>query len=192
MDRVGHAALPEIHVRPFAGRDDYARMIDYFLDADPGFLRGMGVDPARLPQRAIWLESAVRDHRRVDAKRQRFYLAWFHDGTPVGHSSVNKITIGEQAFIHLHLWVRGLRGHGLGAQFFNASAREFARSLSLKRIWCEPYAENPAPNHVLVKCGFRFVKKYRTVPGDINFEQDVNQYVLDVPAPGAGAGAGAG
>jgi hypothetical protein len=27
--------------------------------------------------------------------------------------------------------------------------------------------------------GFRFIKRYRTIPGAINFEQDVNQYVLE-------------
>jgi hypothetical protein len=32
---------------------------------------------------------------------------------------------------------------------------------------------------VLLKAGFRFIRRYRTVPGAINFEQDVNQYVLD-------------
>ena len=176
MNRVGHA---EVHVRPFKGRDDYARMIDYFLGAEPEILRAMGVDPARLPQRAIWLESAMRDHARPDGERQRFYLAWIHRGDPVGHSSVNKITIGEQAFIHLHLWDGALRQAGLGTQYFRASATEFMRALRLERIYCEPYAENPAPNRVLLKCGFRFVKRYRTIPGDINFEQDVNQYVLE-------------
>ena len=31
-----------------------------------------------------------------------------------------------------------------------------------------------APNRVLEKAGFEFVKTDRTVPGPINFEQDVN------------------
>ena len=169
-------------VRPFAGRDDYERMIDYFLCADPVFLKGMGVDPQKLPQREIWLDSALRDQERPDGDRQRSYLAWIYQGAPVGHSSVNKIAIGEQAFIHLHMWDGGLRKAGLGTQFLTASAAEFMRALRLRRIYCEPYAENPAPNRVLPKCGFRFVKRYRTIPGDINFEQDVNQYVLEFPA----------
>jgi RimJ/RimL family protein N-acetyltransferase len=169
----------QVCIRPFAGRDDYERMIDYFLGADQAFLRGMGVDPARLPPRGSWLESALRDHDRAEDERERSYLAWIHEGAIVGHSSVSKITPGEQAYIHLHLWVAGLRRSGLGRPFFEASAAEFMRALRLKRLYCEPYAGNPAPNRVLVKCGFRFVKRYRTVPGHINFEQDVNQYVLE-------------
>ena len=98
---------------------------------------------------------------------------------PVGHSSINKIKVGEEAFIHLHLWVGHLRKAGLGTQFFMASVAEFMRKFGLKRLYCEPYAENSAPNHVVRKSGFRFVKRYKTTPGPINFEQDVNQYVID-------------
>jgi hypothetical protein len=31
----------------------------------------------------------------------------------------------------------------------------------------------------LIKAGFRFIKRYRTTPGLISFEQDVNRYELD-------------
>ena len=43
------------------------------------------------------------------------------------------------------------------------------------------YAENPGPNRTLAKLGFRLIKRYRTVPGIINFEQEVNRYVMDWP-----------
>jgi len=41
---------------------------------------------------------------------------------------------------------------------------------------CEPYALNPAPNKILKKVGFTFIKIYETTPGWINFKQKVNQY----------------
>ena len=174
----------EVQVRPFTERRDYERMIDYFLTADDALLLGMGVDRSRLPQREAWLESVMLDHERIDADKERSYLAWLYMGTPVGHSSINKIKVGEEAFIHLHLWDRGLRRAGLGTQYFTASAAEFARVFRLKRLYCEPYAENPAPNRVLLKSGFRFIKSYRTIPGAITFEQVVNQYVLEC-SPGS-------
>jgi RimJ/RimL family protein N-acetyltransferase len=46
-------------------------------------------------------------------------------------------------------------------------------------LFCEPFADNPAPNKVLPKLGFKFVKRYWTVPGQICPEQEVNLYVLD-------------
>jgi RimJ/RimL family protein N-acetyltransferase len=176
-----------IQVTPFADRHDYELMIDYFLNAGQGFLKGMGVDPGKLPERAAWIEAALLDHDRPAHEKERSYLKWIYDGAPVGHSSINRIQVGEQAFIHLHLWIRDLRRAGLGTQFFRASASEFMRMHGFKRLYCEPYAENPAPNRVLSKAGFRFIKRYRTIPGPINFEQEVNQYVLEVSPPAEAA-----
>jgi RimJ/RimL family protein N-acetyltransferase len=181
---MGATIDPHVQTRPFTERRDYERMIDYFLTADDALLQGMGVDRRLLPPREAWLESVMLDHERIDTEKERSYLAWLYMGTPVGHSSINKIKVGEEAFIHLHLWDRGLRKAGLGTQYFKASAAAFTRMFRLKRLYCEPYAENPGPNRVLLKSGFRFIKSYRTVPGAINFEQVVNQYLLDC-SPGS-------
>ena len=161
-------------------------MIDYFLDAEDARLVAMGVDRRKLPAREAWLESVLLDHERIDAHKERAYLGWIYDGELVGHSSINKIRPGEEAYIHLHLWNGELRQAGLGTQYFKASVSEFMRVFGLRRLYCEPYADNPAPNRVLAKAGFQFVRRYRTVPGAINFEQDVNRYVLAGSLPGAG------
>lgn len=154
-------------------------MVDYFLGADDDFLRGMGVARPNLPLREDWISAALLDHDRPNHEKDRAYLAWVYEGVAIGHSSINKIQVGEEAFIHLHIWVRPQRRGGLGARFFEMSAVRFAEDFSLKRLYCEPYAQNAGPNHVLVKSGFRFVRQYRTVPGAICFEQDVNLYVRD-------------
>jgi RimJ/RimL family protein N-acetyltransferase len=161
-------------------------MVDYFLDADDEFLRGMGVARSNLPLREDWINSTLLDHDRPNHEKDRAYLAWSYDGVAIGHSSINKIQVGEEAFIHLHLWLRARRQRGLGAAFFRLSAARFAEEFSLKRLYCEPYAENPGPNRVLQKSGFHFVKRYRTVPGAICFEQDVNLYVRRFVAPDTG------
>jgi RimJ/RimL family protein N-acetyltransferase len=172
-------------VRPFCSASEYERMIAYFADADEPFLLGMGVDRARLPAREAWLEAVLRDHECPNHEKDRAYLAWVYDGVPIGHSSINKISVGQDAFIHLHLWIPVRRRQGLGLQFFELSAQRFVRDFSLSRLYCEPYAHNPAPNRVVLKAGFRLVKRYRTVPGPINFEQDVNLYLRDFPRPHA-------
>jgi RimJ/RimL family protein N-acetyltransferase len=41
----------------------------------------------------------------------------------------------------------------------------FFEKLKLKVLYCEPYANNPAPNKTLFKIGSNFEKKYRTIPG---------------------------
>ncbi len=175
-------APPQIRIRPFSERRDYECMIDYFLGADDVLLLAMGVDRRRFPSREIWLQAVLEDHERSDSMKDRSYLAWEYEGAPVGHSSINKIKVGEEAYIHLHLWVSNLRKAGLGTRYFQASAAEFMRRFRLQRLYCEPYAENEGPNHVLLKSGFRFIKRYRTNPSAHTFEQDVNRYVLETPA----------
>lgn len=175
-----------IEVRPFAGRAEYEQMVDYFLDADDAFLQGMGVARSKLPSREEWISSALRDHDRPKHKKERAYLTWVYGGAAVGHSSINKIEVGKAAFIHLHLWFREHRAAGLGTRFFELSVVRFAEDFFLERLYCEPSADNPAPNRTLLQSGFRFIKRYRTIPGPINFEQDVNQYVRSFPTPSTG------
>ena len=154
-------------------------MIGYFLRADESFLVGMGVDRARLPTSEAWLHAVLEDHERPDENKDRLYVAWLYEGVQVGHSSVDRITVGEEAFFHLHLWRSDLRQAGLGIAFCRKSIALYFERLRLTRLWCEPYAENPAPNRTALKLGFEFVRRYRTVPGPISFEQDVNLYRLD-------------
>ncbi len=156
-------------------------MVDYFLGADDVLLRAMGVDRAKFPSRQDWLASAWVDHQRPNAEKERGYLAWVYEGITIGHSSINKIRAGEEAFIHLHLWSAPHRQAGLGTRLFRQSAERFAKDFALRRLYCEPYADNLGPNRVLQRSDFRFVKRYRTVPGPLNFEQDVNQYLRDFP-----------
>ena len=170
-----------IEVRPFSGRAEYEQMVDYFLDADDTLLRAMGVDRSKFPPREEWIASALRDHTRSNQEKERAYLAWVYEGVTVGHSSINKIRVGEDAFIHLHLWSAPRRRAGLGTAFFRLSAERFVKDFSLRRLWCEPYAENAGPNRVLQRAGFQLIKRYRTIPGPLNHEQEVNQYVREFP-----------
>jgi len=163
----------------FTGRTDYQRMLDYFFQADEAFLKGMGVDPVKLSTREAWLARLLPDLDREDREKRTYYLGWFNDGTPIGHCNVNQIRYGREAYLHLHMWDRTLRKSGLGTELVRRSANTFIRKFELQRLYCEPYADNPAPNRVLTKLGFRLVKRYRTTPGIINFEQDVNQYVIE-------------
>ena len=153
-------------------------MVDYFLSADDAYLWRLGADRSKFPSRDEWLRQALADRESPDEHKDRLYVAWIYNGRAVGHSSVNQIKIGEQAYIHLHLWDPTLRKSGLGTEFFRKSVDFYFERLHLKRLFCEPHAENTAPNKLLQRVGFRFVKRHRTAPGLINFEQEANLYEL--------------
>ncbi|HEV3181858.1 MAG TPA: GNAT family N-acetyltransferase [Steroidobacteraceae bacterium] len=172
-------ASTRLQVTPFSSAEDYGRVLDYFLTAAEPCLRAMGVDPKKLPQRAAWLERLLPDLARPDPQKQTFYLGWDYEGSRVGHCNLNPLVYGDHGYVHLHLWDPSARRAGLGTALFQRSIEVFFQRFALQRLYCEPYAGNPAPNRVLAKAGFRFIKRYRTTPGLISSEQEVNRYVLE-------------
>src|SRR5687768_4121875 len=140
-----------MEIRPFQSKEEYAGMVDYFLQSSSEFLMGMGIDPQRMTVKEVWLEAVWADHHRPNEQKDRIYVAWIYDGTLVGHSSINKMIWGKEASIHLHLWRAELRQKGIGTRFFGLSANYFLTNFGFEKLYCEPYAENPAPNRSLAK-----------------------------------------
>jgi [ribosomal protein S5]-alanine N-acetyltransferase len=112
------------------------------------------------------------------ADKKSFAVIWFYGDEPVGHSNISPIHFGEEAFVHLHIWNKEFRGKGDGLKWLKKSLPYYFEKFKLKRILCEPYALNPAPNRMVEKLGFDFVKEYTTIPGWICFEQPVKRWVL--------------
>lgn len=153
-------------------------MINYFLKADPQFLNALGVDLTKLPTFEQWHLLLKTDFDRPLEERHFFYIIWQLDDKPVGHSNIGDITYGQEAYMHLHLWAAGQRRLGNGSYFVRESIKMYFRIFNLNRLYCQPYALNPAPNKTLAKVGFEFLETYEIVPGWINFHQPVNKWLL--------------
>lgn len=167
----------KLSVRP-AQLSDHEKIVDYFLQSDKSFQTGMGVDPAKLPSRQEWLKRLDEDFLMEADKKNFCYIIWLIDDIPSGHSSINKIIFGEEAYMHLHIWQTSLRQKGAGSAFVKLSIPYYFNTFRLKDLYCEPMATNPSPNKTLEKCGFEFVRSYDTIPGWINFHQTVNRWHL--------------
>ena len=163
-----------------AEENDYQNIVDYFVKADLLFLNGMGVDPVKLPTREQWLKSLADNHKKSNENKSIYYIIWVLDNDPIGHSNINKIIFGEEAYMHLHMWRGDTRQKGIGLEFMKMSIPYYFKNFHLKKLYCEPYALNPAPNKTLKKLGFDFIKQYETIPGLISFPQSVNKWCLDV------------
>jgi [ribosomal protein S5]-alanine N-acetyltransferase len=157
---------------------DIDRIADYWLTSDPAFLESMGVDLAKLPTREGLTNMLMTQIQVPYNEKQSYALIWMIDDNPVGHCNVNQIVFGKQAFMHLHLWQAINRQKGAGSELVKKSLPYFFGNLELEELYCEPYAYNPAPNKTLEKVGFQFEKKYTTIPGSLNFEQEVKRWKL--------------
>jgi RimJ/RimL family protein N-acetyltransferase len=162
-----------------AREEDYPFIVDYFQNGDETFHRGMGVDRSKLPAREDWLRLLYDNHHRAPEKKDFFYVIWLHNHEAIGHSNINKIVFGEEAYMHLHMWRSDVRAQGLGFELVKMSIPYYFSHFNLETLWCEPYALNPAPNKTLKKLGFELVKTYDTIPGWISFHQPVNRWRLD-------------
>lgn len=150
----------------------------YWLRADDQYLQGMGVDLSKIPTEPEWKAMLLKQIQTPIEQKQSYCMIWLVNGQPIGHSNVNKIIFGQEAYMHLHIWEPAIRNKGYGSRFIEMTVPHFFNNLQLKTLYCGPYALNPAPNHTLAKAGFTFVKEYTTVPGSINFEQPVKLWAL--------------
>ena len=159
-------------------REDIGLVTDYWLNSDPDFLVAMGVDLKKLPTRKELIQVLTQQIENSLDQKQSYALIWELNGEPVGHCNVNQIIFGQEAFMHLHLWKHLDRKNGMGSHLVRKSLSLFFEKLELEIIYCEPYTLNPAPNKTLAGIGFEFEKRYETIPGTLNFKQEVNRWKL--------------
>ncbi len=157
---------------------DIEPIINYWTNASDDFLTAMGVDLLKMPEKEFWKQMLSEQLTFPYKEKKSYCIIWMINGIATGHSNVNKIIFGEEAYMHLHIWDQSIRQKGLGQNFIRMTLPYFFEKLELKKIYCEPYALNPAPNKTLKKAGYEFVKKYLTTPGFLNFEQEVNQWLM--------------
>ncbi|BBO80407.1 GNAT family N-acetyltransferase [Desulfosarcina ovata] len=159
---------------------DIPKISDYFLRSDPKFLFNIGIDHKKLPFKEEFYGFLMKEIDSSSRQKQSCHIIWEINGTPIGHSSINKIVYGNEAYLHLHIWNPERRYNGNGTLFIKASITLFFKMFNLKKLFCEPYALNQMPNKILNKLGFEFVKYYETTPELINYHQAVNQWVLTI------------
>ncbi len=136
--------VDEIEVRPFSSRQEYELMLDYFYKADDPFLRGMGVDRSKLPDREKWFDALLADHEKPDGKGT-VSPGWIFRGQRVGHSSINNIVLGDEAFIHLHYLEFTIEASRSGTEFVRRSAAFYFERFNLQNSSANPGQKNPAP-----------------------------------------------
>ena len=169
--------MPRLTVRPLAG-EDFAGFIAYFTRASKADAERMGLAIDKVPsptQLCSDLEAMIATP--VDRLRS-FVLAWCLDGETIGHSSLKDIVPGEIGSMHLHMWRADLRGKGYGPRLFCLSALDFYERFNLKRIICEPKADNPMANRMLQKLGFPLVLTHVAASSELSVVCELNRYEI--------------
>jgi RimJ/RimL family protein N-acetyltransferase len=167
--------MDELKVRPLVF-EDIPYISHYWKNASADYLKAMGADIAKMPPPEDFEEMLAFQLQQPFEAKKAYALIWEINGKPSGHSNINEIEFGNQAKIHLHLWSNENRNKGAGTKLVKRSLPFYIDNFRLKKLVCEPYALNPGPNKLLEKVGFKFIRRYTTVPGSLNFEQEVNRW----------------
>ncbi len=169
--------IQECSVREIEEKD-ITSIVNYWHQPDHQFLKNMGVDISKIPAKQELYNMLSAQLSLPYHEKQSYCIIWEYNDIAIGHSNVNKIIYGSNAYMHLHLWQNNLRQKGLGISFLKMTIPLFFKNLQLQYLYCEPYSLNPAPNRTLEKLGFTKLKTYTTIPGYLNFEQEVNLWQL--------------
>jgi RimJ/RimL family protein N-acetyltransferase len=159
---------------------DIEPLSNYWLNADPEFMKGMGVDLSKMPPRKEWEQMLLDQINTPIPQKKSYAIIWEENGIAIGHSNISKISFGKGAYMHLHLWGNVSRKKGIGTEFVILTLPFYFEKFQLKTLYCEPYALNPAPNKTMEKLGFKFLRSYIGIPGWLNFEQEVNVWELSL------------
>ena len=169
--------MPALTVRPLAC-EDFDGFIAYFMGASQADAERMGLAIDKVPSPAQ-LRSDLEAMLATPLDRLgSFVLAWCIDDKTIGHSSLKDIVPGEFGSIHLHMWRADLRGKGYGPLLFCLSALDFYQRFDLKRIICEPKADNPLANRMLQRIGFPLVLTHVAAGSELAFVCELNRYEI--------------
>lgn len=146
----------DLSVRPLAA-EDFDSFINYWLGLSQAEIDRLGIAIDRLPSAARMRSDLEAMLAAPDDSVRSFVLAWCIDREAIGHSSLKDIVPADSGSIHLHMWRADLRGKGHGSYLFSLAAVDSYKRFKLKRIICEPKADNPAPNRLLQRIGFPLI-----------------------------------
>jgi len=168
---------PRLTVRPLAN-EDFEGYIAYFTQPSKADAERMGLAIDRVPS-AARLRSDLENMIATPVARLRSsVLAWCVDGETIGHSSLKDIVPGDVGSMHLHMWRADLRGRGYGPRLFCLSALNFYQRFGLKRIICEPKADNPMANRMLQRIGFPLVLTHVAASSELSVVCELNRYEI--------------
>lgn len=162
--------------------EDVDLLADYWFQSSSAYLRAMGADKDLLPSREDFCNSLLEQINHPYNKKKAYAIIWLKNDIPFGHCNTNKIVYEKEAYMHLHIWNNENRQKGIGTHLVTRSLPYFFKNLKLKRLYCEPFALNHAPNNLLKRVGFNYLEEYITKPGNLNYVQPVKRWVLEYTA----------
>ncbi len=165
----------DLSVRPLAV-EDFDGFINYWLGLSQAEIERLGVAIDRVPSAARMRSDLEAMIATPDDGVRSFVLCWCINGEAIGHSSLKDIVSGDAGSVHLHMWRADLRGKGHGPPLFCLAAVDFYERFKLRRIICEPKADNSPANRLLQRIGFPLISTRIGRSSELSMICKLNRY----------------
>ena len=103
--------------------EDIELIGNYWISASDSFLIAMGVDLNKMPEKEFWQQMLSEQLCQSYNEKKTYCIIWQVNGQAIGHSNVNKIIFGEEAYMHLHIWDETLRQKRYGVNFIKMTIK---------------------------------------------------------------------
>ncbi len=80
---------------------DIPLIADYWFNAEPSYLEGMGVDVTKMPSKDDFKAMLYTQLTLPYEEKKAYGVIWYVNGEAVGHSNVNPVEYGDHAYMHL-------------------------------------------------------------------------------------------
>ena len=147
--------------------------------SDEDFTR-MGIESQSIPSASDIEKDYQIELAKDDKEKSFFSYIWLVDSKAVGYSTLKDIEFAGSGSLHLHMWSAEHRGKGYGPILFCKTVAALYEQFSLQSIICEPKADNPMPNRLLEKVGFKLVGTRLGASSALSKECELNTYRLDL------------
>jgi RimJ/RimL family protein N-acetyltransferase len=154
-------------------------IMDYWYGMDDTALRGMGVDPQRMPPRSEFHRLYVQMARSPPESSDAFFFVIDSPTRGIlGYSLFNHFERPEHCYGHAHLFHDRDRNRGIARSAFILVMQAVFELTGIRKIVAEPKATNESPNRLMQSLGLKPVRTYDKPAGGIVGAMRVNRYEI--------------
>lgn len=115
---------------------EISSVLNYWFHSPPGFIEGIGVDMAKMPQESDMkknLTQKILENKKLPTSKLNA-LAIVCDGQAIGFHTISPLIENDHGIFHAHIWDPAYRGQGIGKQSYPQACQIFIERFHLKRI----------------------------------------------------------
>lgn len=159
--------------------EDIPKLVSYWADASPEYIRSIGAEPRKVPPREKLAELYRTALPGAGPQRPRvFFVAETAEGHVIGYTNL-LIKSKDESYAHVHILDPEYRGKGLAQALFPLAIQCFFAVTEVSKILLQTSPENERVNRLLQTVGLTPERTYLDNPDGMARPGAFNVYTLE-------------